>query len=84
MLNKSYSKCKAYTHFFFKQMCCGNFLSKDELQTTEVFQGSTSQVALGGKDGSIFIMNNFQVSSKLCPQILKLFRDGSNHVVFCW
>ncbi|XP_071802881.1 uncharacterized protein [Asterias amurensis] len=42
-------------------MCCGNFLSKDELQTTEVFQGSTSQVALGGKDGSIFIMNNFQI-----------------------
>ncbi|XP_022091016.1 uncharacterized protein LOC110979489 isoform X2 [Acanthaster planci] len=43
-------------------MCCGNFLPKEEVQQiSEMPEATASQVALGGNDGSIIIMTDFQI-----------------------
>ncbi|XP_038066136.1 uncharacterized protein LOC119736180 [Patiria miniata] len=42
-------------------MCYGNFLPKEEIKTSEMQEATASQVALGGNDGSIIIMTDFQI-----------------------
>ncbi|XP_072023306.1 uncharacterized protein [Amphiura filiformis] len=42
-------------------MCCGQWLTKDEVDVADTRPGVVSQVALGGHDGSVYIMSNFQV-----------------------
>ena len=43
-------------------MCCGQWLGKDEVDVADTRPGVVSQVALGGQDGSVYIMSNFQVN----------------------
>ena len=45
------------------QMCCGQWLGKDEVDVADTRPGVVSQVALGGQDGSVYIMSNFQVNT---------------------
>lgn len=45
-------------------MCCGRWLGTDEVDVADTRPGVVSQVALGGQDGSVYIMSNFQVRKK--------------------
>ncbi|XP_070577115.1 uncharacterized protein [Ptychodera flava] len=52
-----------YTHTVVTAMCSGQFLPETEAETGGPINGVTSQIALAGQDGSIYIMSHFQIYS---------------------
>ena len=53
-------------------MCSGYFIPPEDLEGSPSGPASTTQVALGGEQGAIYIMGNFQVSA------------GSGSTMYSW